>query len=97
MFYNILIIFFYVFRHRSEERQMKDEIKFNKSKKKRLSIFRKSLEDKMNQIYEEEEQQQQQQQEGYNKKNKKKHDKKDDSGEKNKKKRSRKKAKLGKF
>jgi len=80
--------------HRSEERQMKDEIKFNKSKKKRLSIFRKSLEDKMNQIYEEEEQQQQQQQEGYNKKNKKKHDKKDDSGEKNKKKRSRKKAKL---
>lgn len=88
--------------HRSEERQMKDEIKFNKSKKKRLSIFRKSLEDKMNQLYEEEEkkQQQEQQQQGADqyggKKNKKKHDKnnKEDSGEKNKKKRSRKKAKL---
>jgi len=87
--------------HRSEERQMKDEIKFNKSKKKRLSVFRKSLEEKMNQIIEEEEEkqaQQQQQQDNYNNKknkNKHKHDKKsDDSGEKNKRKRSRKKAKL---
>ncbi|ORX59286.1 Krr1-domain-containing protein [Piromyces finnis] len=78
--------------HRSEERQMKDEIKFNKSKKKRLSAFRKSLEEQMNQIYDEENQQQQE--DNYGKKNKKKHDKKDESGEKNKKKRSRKKAKL---
>lgn len=33
--------------HRSEEKQMKDEIKFNRSKKKRLSAFKKSIEDKM--------------------------------------------------
>jgi len=92
--------------HRSEERQMKDEIKFNKSKKKRLSIFRKSLEEKMNQIIDEEEQKQggggedNYQGNHNNKKNKKKHDKKsgnNDSNEKNKKKRSRKKAKLGKY